>query len=214
MAAFGAQEEALFDWDCFPRPRGRVKEYVKPEAAPVLVIRGFLQPEEVDRLTQAARTSPAEALTWSGLLADLGRVFDFQPFPYGLTGVPDAWRQAEECYDTFVSVQATYLVYEITARAITALQFGPVSYPADDVVASLRILKPDSYSFVRRFTFNPRCCPGRTPQDRLPEFAGLTFRRQIPPVDIERWELRPRLRFRPRLDFDFSFDEETPEGGR
>jgi hypothetical protein len=197
------RDRAIFEWDCFPPPEGYEKTFPPPGVATVLDLPEFLQPEEQDGLTQAARATPDEALTWPALMDAVSAAFGFRPFPIDLSKIPNEWRRRELCYDTKVVVVATHVVFEITARATSDLQFGGVQYPAGDVIATFRIGNPNSYRFVRRFVFNPKCCPGQPADERFPETAGETVRNVLEPTGLEGWEFKPRLRFTPDLRFEF-----------
>ncbi|MGH8511297.1 MAG: hypothetical protein ACREU8_07920 [Gammaproteobacteria bacterium] len=168
-------ENAIYDYDCLPRiTGGRRKEYVAPTAASVLVPEDFLQPEEVDRLVQAANETPDVPLDISTLVIELLNAFDFQPFSYDYDKLPARWDQREPCFNTMVSVQTAWEVYEITARATTDLTFGPLTFPAGDVLAVFRVRNPINYQFKRTFRFDPECCPDQAPIRRDAETAGLT----------------------------------------
>ena len=204
------RDQAIFEWDCFPPPKGYEKRFQPPVAAAVLELPEFLQPDEQDRLVQAARSAPDEALTWTDLLIAISAAFDFTPFPYDLSKIPDSWRRSEPCYDTKIVVVATHVIWEITARATIDLQFGAVTIPADDVVAVFRLGNPNTYRFMRRFHFNPKCCPDRAPDSRFPETAGETIRNVLERGRIEQWEFRPRFLFEP--NFRLANDTQEPDG--
>jgi hypothetical protein len=197
------EEDAIFDYDCLPPLSGRRRKYVAPEQAPVLAPEEFLQQEEIDRLRKAARTSPRESLDVGTLLQQIFAAFDFRPLPYDYTKLPVRWWRREPCYDTMVSVQSAYWLYEITARATKELTFGAVTFPAGDVLAVFRIAMPISYQFVRRFRFNAECCPDRMPEPRSADEAGFTSILVIQPFRIPGVEFRSgKLLGSPAGDFD------------
>jgi hypothetical protein len=121
---------------------------------------------------------------------------------------------------TSVRYFPVYAVYEVVARTRREIILGGELYKVDDTVATFRIWKPLSYYFVRRFAWNPECCPGTPPRTRGDERSEEygPGRRAAFEIDPFRIEIRPLfLPWWPRLSGTYTLpkpsEEEEPGEG-
>lgn len=196
---------AMFEIDCSPPPAGSERTFVyEKEAAPMIQQR-YMQAGELAALLAGA-ANPGEALDSAALLSDLGKQFNYTNLAIDETNMPNAWKNGSLCYTVTVGYVVLYAVWEIKATATETFTAGTDTFPQNDVVATFRILAPQSYTFRRDYRWNPECCMGGK-RIKEHETAGpfpISYY-----LDIELplhwkykygWELWPKIEYKPKDD--------------
>lgn len=200
----------MAEFDCSPPPAGRETTFnYEREVAPMINPQ-YLQRGELRGLLAGAANA-GETLDSATLLTDLAVNFNFKNFSIDEVNLPPDWRNGSRCFTVLLGYQVLYNVWEI--RAIAAEQFtaGATTWPKDDVVATFRILVPDTYTFRRDYRWNPECCMGdRRIKD--PDIAGPFPKRfyigiTVPPY----WRLKPEWNLWPGVEYKYKDEEEEEE---
>ncbi len=171
----------------------------------------FLQRSELDRLLEGARQPGETSLSSATLLQELADAWKFKTFDVDLLQIPEDWQSPVPCFVASVRFYAQGDSFEVTARTARDVTLGGEAHPAGDTVASFRIWRPRYYQFIRRFTWNPKCCPGLPEQTRMEDRSETFFPgkpkfkfEDVPPgwllgkdkfkIDLRREYYPPRLR--------------------
>jgi hypothetical protein len=194
-----APEERIFDVSCAPPPAGTITRFNPPAQSGPTFQPGYFQQAERDRLLAFAANA-GETLTLDVLLTALGAACTFRTLTFDFTKIPAGWDTPVGCFDTSIRYKVHVSTWEITAKCTRNMTLGPDTFPADDTVATFRIIEPRSYQFVRRYTWNPQCCGGtaRTQdEDRSDIFPrteySLPNHWKLGPYPDWKWKLSPLL---------------------
>jgi hypothetical protein len=159
-------EVKVFDLDCDPPPVGTQSDYNPKLQVPPVFQPRFLQQSELAQLLEGARQPGETSLSSATLLAALADAWKFKTFDIDLSKIPDDWEAPVPCFITSIRFYTVGNTFEVTARAARDVTLGGEAFPAGDTVATFRIWRPLYYQFIRRFTWNPKCCPGVPEQIR------------------------------------------------
>jgi hypothetical protein len=190
-------EVVVFEAECNPQPAGRQKHYNPVTPVPVRLLRQFLQAAEQGAMIEGATTPGNPPPSLDDLLAQLMQAFNIKQLDIDLTKIPDPWKQVFACYNTSISYQVKYEIWEIIAKAAQATTLGGQDYPQGDTVASFRMEAPCQYRILFRMTYSRDCCP-------LPEHVIM------PPI-VHTGEWQPEMpKFKFGLDLDLKYKLDLP----
>lgn len=159
----------MYELSCIPPPNGSEAHFNYPTQIGPFFMQRYLQPHEMPALLEGAKLANENTLTQEALAEALCKQFFFNPIDINEKKIPAGWRLNVDCYKATVGYACTYNVYELRATSTEDFKVGDTEYPKGDTVAVFRIYTPVRYCYVRYFTWNPECCPGRDPVSRVEE---------------------------------------------
>lgn len=161
-----SQEEKVFEVSCAPPPKGTIARFNPTLKIGPQVVKDFLQADESNRLQQGAKKAGEASVSVDTILAELGAAVGFRTLDIDLKGIDPTWEQPVACFTTTVTYVVEGSTWEVTAKTTTGMASGGATYPAGDAIADFRVWVPKRYKFIRRYRWNPDCCPALPGPDR------------------------------------------------